>query len=285
MKWKILKLLPLNLMLRFRIWIICRLFPKILNSNRTSDDKIGYELSFKDDFDTLNRNIWQDYPYYGFKYHPGNIMEKGIEPFQYFDENCIHIENSILRLELNDKPKKIHHIDWYGKDWGEYTIPYRVGWIQTMPNTFEQKYGYFEIRSKSPNSGGTWPAFWLASTESWPPEIDVFEIYTSDSQKQSTSTIHWDRSPNNKMHGFKHATLELNKDFSVFGCEWTEYYIKIYYNGWLVRKFPVPDNFTYNMNIIINNAVHTDENGKNRQDIISPNYFEVDYVKVWKKLF
>ena len=38
------------------------------------------------------------------------------------------------------------------------------------------------------------------------------------------------------------------------------------------------------MNIIINNAVHTNENVKNRQDIISPNYFEVDYVKVWRKL-
>jgi hypothetical protein len=38
------------------------------------------------------------------------------------------------------------------------------------------------------------------------------------------------------------------------------------------------------MNIIINNAVQTDESGLNRESITSPNYFDVDYVKVWKKL-
>ena len=60
--------------------------------------------------------------------------------------------------------------------------------------------------------------------------------------------------------------------------------IKIYYNGWLVRVFPTPDDFTYPMNIIINNAVQTDEFGLNRDKLTSPNYFEVDYVKVWKKI-
>ena len=153
-----------------------------------------------------------------------------------------------------------------------------------MPNTFQQKYGYFEIRSKSPYSDGTWPAFWLASTESWPPEIDIFEIYTSDGQTRSTSTIHWGKDPKHPMTGFGHATLPLNLDFSVFGCDWNEETIKIYYNGWLVRIFPTPNDFKYEMNIIINNAVQTDESGLNRESIISPNYFEVDYVKVWKKL-
>jgi hypothetical protein len=38
------------------------------------------------------------------------------------------------------------------------------------------------------------------------------------------------------------------------------------------------------MNIIINNAVQTDEFGLNRDKLTSPNYFEVDYVKVWKKI-
>ena len=279
-----MKLIPLNLFLKIRIWFICKLLPKLLNNKITSDSKNGYELSFKDDFDSFNKSIWQNYPYFGYRFHPGNIVDKGIAPFQFHDPSCISVENSILRLECNDTPTIIKYVDYDGKDYGFYKIPYQVGWIQTLPNTFQQKYGYFEIRSKSPYSDGTWPAFWLASTEAWPPEIDIFEIYTSDGQTRSTSTIHWGKDPGHPMTGFGHATLPLHLDFSVFGCDWNEKTIKIYYNGWLVRVFPTPNDFKYEMNIIINNAVQTDESGLNRDRITSPNYFDVDYVKVWKKL-
>lgn len=284
MKQKLLLLSLQNLFLKIRIFLLCKLFPNKLNNNRSNDFKPGYELSFIDDFDTYNKSVWQDYPYFGFRYHPGNIVEKGIEPFQYFDADYISVENSILKLKCELNPIEIHHIDWDGTDYGKYTIPYRLGWIQTLPTTFEQQYGYFEIRSKSPKSGGCWPAFWLASTKAWPPEIDIFEIYTSDGQTRSTSTIHWGKDPNHPQSGFGHTTLKLDEDFGVWGCEWNQEKIKIYYNGWLVRVFPTPDDFIYPMNIIINNAVQTDEFGLNRDKLTSPNYFEVDYVKVWKKI-
>jgi Beta-glucanase/Beta-glucan synthetase len=48
---------------------------------------------------------------------------------------------------------------------------------------FKQQYGYFEIRSKMPNSTGTWPAFWLTGTQSWPPEIDIYEWYGGKTKK------------------------------------------------------------------------------------------------------
>jgi beta-glucanase (GH16 family) len=283
MKFEILKLIPLNLFLKFRIWVICKFLPYLLNNERTSYSREGYELSFHDDFDEFDKSIWQDLPYFGYRFHPGNIINNGTAPYQYHDPSCVSVKDSILRLECNDIPTIINYIDYDGKDYGTFEIPYQVGWIQTMPNTFQQKYGYFEIRSKSPDSGGTWPAFWLASTEAWPPEIDIFEIYTSDGQTRSTSTIHWGKDPKHPMTGFVHATLPLHLDFSVFGCDWNEKNIKIYYNGWLVRVFPTPNDFKYEMNIIINNGVQTDEMGANRESIVSPNYFEVDYVKVWKK--
>jgi beta-glucanase (GH16 family) len=283
MKYKIISLIPINTWLKFRIWFICSFFPNLLKNERTSNIKNGWELTFIDDFDIYNDKIWQDYPYFGHRYHPGNIVDKGIEPFQYFDYNCISVENSILKLKCELNPIEIEHIDWDGVNYGKYTIPYRLGWIQTMPNTFEQRHGYFEIRSKSPNSGGCWPAFWLASTISWPPEIDIFEIYTSDGQKRSTSTIHWGKEPNHPSTGFGYRTVNLNDDFGVWGCEWNKNQIKIYYNSWLVKIFPTPEDFIYPMNIIINNAVQTDESGKNRNEIESPNYFEIDYVKVWKR--
>ena len=35
-----------------------------------------------------------------------------------------------------------------------------------------------------------WPAFWLCSSDSWPPEIDVFELMGDDSS-YFTMTLHW----------------------------------------------------------------------------------------------
>lgn len=282
MERKILMLAAQNLFLKMRIWFICKFFKNLLNTNRSSDVKPGWELTFVDDFDEFRPEIWQDYPYYGHRFHPGNIVDKGIAPHQYFESDCISVESSVLRLKAEHNPIEIHYVKWDGTDYGKYTILNRVGYIQTMPKTFQQRLGYFEIRSKSPNSPGCWPSFWLCSTEAWPPEIDIFEIFTSDGQKTSTSTIHWGKDPNHPMSGFRHATLELNNSFQVWGCEWNEEQIKIYYNGWLVRVFPTPDDFTYELNVIINNAVQ--EHNNKPREITSPNYFEVDYVKVWKKI-
>ena len=94
--------------------MICKLLPKLLNNKITSDSKNGYELSFKDDFDSFNKSIWQNYPYFGYRFHPGNIVDKGIAPFQFHDPSCISVENSILRLECNDTPTIIKYVDYDG---------------------------------------------------------------------------------------------------------------------------------------------------------------------------
>ena len=103
MKQKILLLSLQNLFLKLRIFLICKLFPNLLNNKRSGDFKAGYELTFIDDFDHFNKSVWQDFPYFGYRYHPGNIVEKGIEPFQYFDSSYITVENSILKRMLITK--------------------------------------------------------------------------------------------------------------------------------------------------------------------------------------
>lgn len=42
----------------------------------------------------------------------------------------------------------------------------------------------------SPGGIKYWPAFWLSSSDSWPPEIDVFELMGNDSS-YFTMTLHW----------------------------------------------------------------------------------------------
>jgi len=48
---------------------------------------------------------------------------------------------------------------------------YYSGMLNTF-GTFEQKYGYFEIRAELPPIAGTWPAFWMEVTP-WKPNVEA----------------------------------------------------------------------------------------------------------------
>jgi beta-glucanase (GH16 family) len=208
-------------------------------------------------------------------------------PLMYLADDAVIIENNNLKLENRKEITKVHYIDYDGKDWGEWDIPYISGQIDSS-NAFEQKYGYFEIRSKMPKSLGTWPAFWLCSKYAWPPEIDIYEIYTGkhNGKKEFESSVHWgvagESSRGTDCVNCK--TLDLTDDFHVYGCEWTESFIKFYFDGILVSVFndkKILDKwFIYPMHIIINNGV-CDYEGQNLNIAEFPNYHIVDYVKAY----
>ena len=86
-------------------------------------------------------------------------------------------------------------------------------------NFFNAKYGYFETRMKlSPNGLRYWPAFWLSSSDSWPPEIDIFELMGYDSSF-FTMTIHWRNVDKNK----NQIQLIYDQIYTVYGYVATDF--------------------------------------------------------------
>jgi len=140
--------------------------------------------------------------------------------------------------------------------------------------------GTFEIEAKLPYGKNLWPAFWMWSWDSWPPEIDIFEGYSYKNPNyfrfnwnkpwcfwHIDTNVHYNeyKTGKNKMVGPKSHYMgfkDPTQHFIKYKLEWTEESLKFYYNNRLVRV--IKDKAIMNqingtkMNVIINNHVTQD---------------------------
>ena len=135
--------------------------------------------------------------------------------------------------------------------------------------------GTFEIKAKLPHGKHLWPAFWMWSWDSWPPEIDIFEGYSHQNPnyfrfnwnkpwcfRHIDTNVHYTEyktrknqmvGPKSHYMGFKDPT----RHFIKYKLKWTKESLKFYYDNKLVRV--VNDNKVMGqmentkMNVIINN--------------------------------
>lgn len=247
--------------------------------HETLNTKEGWTLSFEDNFDSLNTKKWRLGQPWG-EYHPGN-------PHQYYSREMISTDSGLLHLRGCYRPKQFASGD------SQILIPYAVGLMNT-DISFQQKYGYFEIRSKNPKGPATWPAFWLTGAHKWPPEIDIFEMYGKKTGKtihNQYATIHYGIS-DTKSRGYMSKKINLpdntDSEFHTYACEWTPDYIKFITDGKTVAYIRMNQRLRAWMDdemvVIINNsfdAAYLPDNESEGSAIT--NDFVVDWVRVWTK--
>ena len=111
--------------------------------------------------------------------------------------------------------------------------PYSSGQVNTF-GKFSITHGVLEVRAQVPAGLGTWPAFWsLPANGSWPPEVDVMEVYGVDPGTVDM-TYHWgtEKKPKEKDQETTLGGGEVfSSDFHVFGCAITERAITWYLDG------------------------------------------------------
>ena len=249
------------------------------DNNYTSPlNKKGWQLTFEDNFDSINKEKWRLGQPWG-DFHDASLH-------QYHEANNVITKDGFLYLLGKFSPKKFNHKD------SSIIIPYSIGLINS-DISFKQKYGYFEIRSKNPKGPATWPAFWLTGAHRWPPEIDIFEMYGKSTGKrihEQFSSIHYGISGHNS-RGTIIRKIWLPKDtdtaFHVYACQWTPKDIKFYTDGVLVRKQIVNKRLRLWMDdemvIIINNGFEAKYLKYLPKDF-KGNAFVVDWVRVYKSL-
>ena len=157
-------------------------------------------------------------------------------------------------------------------------------------------YGYFEASLKLPVGKGTWPAFWMMPKNftRWPGdgEIDIME-HVGYHPNYVSSSIHcqayYHSIGTQKTHELFLKTAQT--EFHTYACEWTEDYIKFYFDGELHFTFnndhtnnydtwPFYNPFYLKLNLAWGGnwggAMGLDES-------CLPATYEIDYVRVFKK--
>ena len=218
----------------------------------------NYTEKFFDDFKTgftqkwaLGSTQWEQ------PYHPNYLL-------QWFDDEQIQSDGNGLRLSAIVKQRYFPEI--------QQSIPNAIGWLNSKESF---KYGIFEFKAKLPKGRYLWPALWLSGSKNWPPEIDLLEGYSKNTQDYEGNTnlqsnVHFKKKRTQEKQsigGRKHRMAnKVVDDFIDYHVWWEPDFIKFYYNGYLVRHITdkaVLDQISENQIIILNNGVQEGFNSNN----------------------
>ena len=172
---------------------------------------------------------------------------------------------------------------------GGRSYAYTSGMISSGPATdgapakFSFQYGYMETRAKVPAGQGFWPAFWtLATDESYPPEIDVFEIL-GNTPTVDNMHYHWpDGSSEGADEGSEWAGPDFSAGWHTFAVDWEPGSLTWYVDG--VARFHTGSHVTSKPQYLIANlAVGGGWPGNPDAGTPFPSALQMEYIRVWQK--
>ena len=161
-------------------------------------------------------------------------------------------------------------------------------------NLFEQSYGRFEARIKTPTGPGLWPAFWMLGSNidatPWPQcgEIDIME-QRGQEPFITHGSVHGPgySGANAKTKAYALANGRFDTDYHIYAIEWGENYIDYFVDNFLYQRI-TPDDVTgqwvydHPFFIILNVAVGGNFVGFPTTGTPFPQSMYVDYVRVYK---
>ena len=162
-------------------------------------------------------------------------------------------------------------------------------------NRAEFAYGRIESRILLPDGdAGLWPAFWSLGTDinqvGWPQtgEIDFME-YVSRLPNEMFGTIHGPGYSGGAAFGNVYDFGEpAYNDFHTFAIEWQPDLIKWYVDGYLYHTATpgdvAPNEWVFNdpVFMLLNQAVGGNFGGAVSEDLVFPQSFVIDYVRVFQ---
>jgi beta-glucanase (GH16 family) len=250
----------------------------------------GRTLTFNEDFDRLSfrqdgAGVWTSRYWYASPDDVGSrTLPSNNERQLYVDPgfrgraskplglNPFKISQGILTITATRTPEAIKS--------QVYDFGYLSG-LLTTKDSYNQKFGYFEIRARLPKGKGLWPAFWLLPADgSWPPEIDVMEALGHEPTR-SHHSLHWTQD-GKKTHWTKASDQsDLTDGFHTFGVDWTEANMRWYVDRKLVAQTQTPKPINKPMYLLVNLAVGGYWPGDPDATTAFPAGLQIDYIRAY----
>jgi beta-glucanase (GH16 family) len=249
-------------------------------------------LTFADEFDGFSRfdgtkGLWRTT--YGFK-GPESF---GGRTMSWHDEEQLYVDASDKgsgRQPLGIQPFVIR--DGMLEITADRTTPaqakalwkyrYTSGLITTQ-GAFSQTYGYFEMRARLPAGQGFWPAFWLCADDSWPPEIDIFEVLGHD-PRTVFMTTHILENDERRAIGKTYTGVDTSDGFHIYGMAWSPKTIRYYVDRQEVAAIPTPGSVNAPMYLLANLGVGGAWPGRPDDTTPFPAKMIIDYIRVYQFL-
>lgn len=257
---------------------------KAKQANPDYDPGTDWELAWADEFEgtTLNPDNWNRQLVDAGRFNDEWQRYTNSEANAYIENKCLVI-------------KAIHEGDSHGMD--QYTSA-RLNTAQKQT----WKYGKIVARMKLPYGKGIWPAFWMLGANidenggdtPWPQsgEIDILELYGTNNDAVIEANLHFaDSSGEHDMMGAVSYQLQegiFADDFHIFELEWTEEQMVWRVDGKEFASYSLTSEslseFHKEFFILINLAVGGTFAGRPDTNTSFPQYFYVDWIRVYQKL-
>ena len=157
---------------------------------------------------------------------------------------------------------------------------YTSGLIETS-HSFNQTYGYFEMKAELPAGQGLWPAFWLLPQNgSWPPELDVMEVL-GNAPGTLYTTVHTDQTGTATSSGIGSVVANTSTAFHTYGVDWEADKITWYFDDKPVYQVATPADMHSPMYMLANLAVGGSWPGNADATTPFPAQMNIDYIKAW----
>jgi beta-glucanase (GH16 family) len=102
----------------------------------------------------------------------------------------------------------------------------------TTYNSFDFTYGFVQVVAKVPKGDGFWPALWLLPTnKSWPPEIDIMEVWGNNTSQVAMTNIVSDNNGTKTQARTLVNTSDLSAGFHTYSVDWEPGKITWYLDG------------------------------------------------------
>jgi len=155
---------------------------------------------------------------------------------------------------------------------------YSSGLITTKCS-FEQAYGYFEIRARWTGGKGIWPAFWLLPAKGgWPPEIDIAEAH-GDKPTTIFQSLH---SKLQKPVTRKVTMAGTGEQFHLYAVLWTPKTLDYYIDGVKTASIPTTADASQPMYLLANLAIGGKWPGDPDGGTVMPARMEIDHIRAWR---